>query len=748
MKDIIKVLVYTCLFAVPVLTLYRADTMFFPYITGKNFWFRMIVEAVVGLWFILCLYDKSYRPRFSWILVAFSTLIGVMALATLNAENVSIALWSNFERMDGYITLIHVYAYFVVLGSVLKTKNAWLYFFHWTLLVSALVAFIGLGQLAGTTNVRVDSTLGNAAYMAVYMLFHIFFLIYLFSQIKNTPYRIVNGVIIAIFTFVLLETGTRGTAIGLVVGFLATVTYIALFAKNYPQVRRYAAGSLAILVLLLGSFYAVRNTQYVQNSAALARVANISLGHDLSIRTIIWGMSIEGIKERPLLGWGNGNFNYVFNSQYDPRLYAQEQWFDRVHDIFFDWLIAGGVLGFLAYFSIFASLFYYLVVRPLRAGGNEFTLVERGILLGLIIGYILHNVVVFDNIVSYIFFAATLAFIHSRVATDMPKVQAFKMPEQIVAQVVAPIVAIVFAVIIYTVNVPNIQAAHILITALQTKDMGLQLDVFKHALELRTFAKQEIIEQLAQQAMNIANSQGGANVTPEVKAEYLKTAEAQLLALVAEKPHDARIGVFLASYYRSTGQNAKAETVLATARKDTPKKQSLIVQQGAVALALGKNTEAESFFKEAYELDTTNDEAREYYVAALIAVNKVAEAKKEMADAGPAFKDRIASSDFILGALSGIKEYGLMTELYEKRLAKDPTVVQNWASLAFMYYQIGKATSTAVADRVTYTSKAIDTLTRGAEANPSFKTTAECVISNIKADRAPDLGCTSSPAAN
>jgi O-antigen ligase len=113
------------------------------------------------------------------------------------------------------------------------------------------------------------------------------------------------------------------------------------------------------------------------------------------------------------LGYGQSNFNYVFNEYYDPRLYAQEQWFDRSHNIFFDWLVTGGFLGLLAYLSIFVAAVYYLFIQPFRKGAPEtFTVIERGILLGLLAGYFTHNFVVFDNIVSYIFFAITLGLIH------------------------------------------------------------------------------------------------------------------------------------------------------------------------------------------------------------------------------------------------------------------------------------------------------------------------------------------------
>ena len=262
--------------------------------------------------------------------------MAVMLVANLRAEHFVTAFWSNFERMDGYITLIHVFLYFIVLGSTLRTQKAWTYFFHTSVVVAGFVALNGLSQLSAA-NVRVDSTLGNAAYMAVYMLFHIFILLYLSLQTKVTPYRVVYGLLGLLFVYVLLQTGTRGTALGLMAGMLTTVVYIALFATRFKQVQKYAFGSLIALLVLLAGFVAARDSAFIQNNGALARIANISVSHDLVTRGQIWGEAIKGVEERPLLGWGQGNFNYVFNKYYDPRLYGQEQWFDRTHNIIFDW---------------------------------------------------------------------------------------------------------------------------------------------------------------------------------------------------------------------------------------------------------------------------------------------------------------------------------------------------------------------------------------------------------------------------
>jgi cytochrome c-type biogenesis protein CcmH/NrfG/O-antigen ligase len=726
MKDILKGIVFVGLFIVPFLTLYVANDLFFPYITGKNFIFRIIVEIVLGSWIVLALCDAQYRPKFSWILAGFSSLIAVMLVANLQAEHVGTGIWSNFERMDGYVTLAHVFAYFLVLGSMLTTPKLWSYFLHASIVAAGFVALKGLSQLSGAA-IRVDSTLGNAAYMAVYMLFHIFFLFYLFVQTRVTPYRLVYILLAVLFMFVLLQTGTRGTAIGLVTGSVSMVAYIALFGARFKQLQKYAIWSFVVLLVLIAGFVSVRDTAYIQGTPSLARIANIDLGHDLAIRSIIWGMSIEGVKEKPILGWGQGNFNYVFNEQYDPRLYLQEQWFDRVHNIVFDWLIAGGVLGLLSYGSIFAALFYYLVIKPIRNPDTSFSVVERAVLVGLIVGYVTHNLVVFDNIVSYIFFAVVVALIHSRVGVVMPKLNSYRMPTVVVQQMVLPVMIVLTGAVVYFVNIPSMQAAGDVIVAFQGKTLQSRLDGFEVALARGSFAQQEIVEQFAQQAMGLARST--EKIDPALQEKFMKRSEEELLKLVSAKPGDARIYVFLGSYYRATGNIEKAKSAMDKARELSPRKQAIILQQGAIALSVGNNESARNLFKEAYDLDTNNEEAKEFYVASLFYTKDVATAKTIVSDSSDVFRARLAASDFVVGAVNAAAEYPYLAELYEARLTTDAKNPQNWASLAFVYYQLKE------------NDKAIDSLNRAKIAVPTFAATAQCFSDNIKKGKTPQEGC-------
>ena len=73
--------------------------MFFPFITGKNFAFRILVEVMLGAWAMLLFIDASYRPKFSWILAAAGTFLAVIAIADFNGVNPYKSFWSNYERM-------------------------------------------------------------------------------------------------------------------------------------------------------------------------------------------------------------------------------------------------------------------------------------------------------------------------------------------------------------------------------------------------------------------------------------------------------------------------------------------------------------------------------------------------------------------------------------------------------------------------------------------------------------------------
>src|SRR3989338_5007736 len=103
--------------------------LFFPFITGKNFFFRMAVEILFALWATAAIFDKKYRPRPSPIFWAVLATVGVLTLSTIFGENPYRSFWSNYERMEGLVGHLHLLAFFIVITSMFKEVFDWKKFF-------------------------------------------------------------------------------------------------------------------------------------------------------------------------------------------------------------------------------------------------------------------------------------------------------------------------------------------------------------------------------------------------------------------------------------------------------------------------------------------------------------------------------------------------------------------------------------------------------------------------------------------
>lgn len=733
MKDILKGIVFTTLFAVPFIPLIVADSMFFPYITGKNFSFRILVEIMCGAWILLALLDATYRPRFSWMFAGIAALVGVMFLANLFGEFPPKSFWSNFERMDGYVTLVHFFLYALVLASTLRDNTKLWYYYLWTSVAAAgYVAVDGLREIGQDGPWRIYSTLGNAAYMAVYMLFHVFFGLYLAIQSKTWWARSILALLCALFATVLIYTATRGTFIGLVAGLGVTVVYLLLFAKSYPRMRKGALAGLIALIVCVGAIFAFKDSTYISEHRVLDRFANISID-DLAVRFDIWGIAYEGFKERPLLGWGQENFNYVFNTYYNPDLYSAEPWYDRAHNVMLDWLIAGGMVAFLAYISIFAALVYYLVVRPFRRTeqaetGADFSVGERAVLIGLLVAYFTHNLVIFDNIVSYIFFAVLLALIHGKLSSEIRSVTDYRVTHRIVTQVAAPAVIAGTIAIVYFVNVPGLTAGQKVIDALTASTPETRLTAMQEAIAVDSFAYQEIVEQLSGQTQSIVVS---PQVPVETKKAYVLVAERELLKLAEWKPNDARVHIFIANFYRSLGAFEPAKTHIDRARALSPNKQTIILEQGIIAHQMDDTTAMHAYFKEAYALQPEFKLARTLYAASLMYEDRTDEIDELIT---AEYFDAFAGNEFALQSAVHLGETALAVRMYEARLQVDPQLRPE----QFRADIIGLAT---VLHEAGSTAAAITTLQAGVDAVPSFATRGTCYITNLQNGTPMTEGC-------
>ena len=362
------------LFLTPFVGLIVSNTLFFPYITGKNIAFRVLVELGFVLYAILALRQPEYRPKLTSIFVAFGAFILVLLFADTFGVYPFKSFWSNYERMEGFFTLLHLFAYFIMMSALFKGEKIWTRFFQTSLSTSVVMGLIAAGQVVKDGG-RISAQLGNSTYLGVYMLFHIFIAGFLLVRVIErkgdamTKWLVgmTYGAVILFDFYIFYNTGTRGALLGLIAGSFFTAIVFAFFEKH-KGLKILGITVLSVIVLAVGSLATFKESSFIKSHDLLARFSQLATFDKAGLEQFattqgkgrfgIWSIAYEGFKERPILGWGQDNFNYVFNKYYDPNIYDQEQWFDRAHNVFFDWLIAGGILGLLSYLALFVTAIF------------------------------------------------------------------------------------------------------------------------------------------------------------------------------------------------------------------------------------------------------------------------------------------------------------------------------------------------------------------------------------------------------
>ncbi|MDP3645524.1 MAG: O-antigen ligase family protein [bacterium] len=745
LEKVLKWIVVTGVFCLPFVVLIVSSSMFFPFITGKNFAFRIIVEIITGAWLVLALISDTYRPRRSWIVGAFALFVLVMAIADAQGAYPFKSFWSNYERMDGWITLIHTLAYLVVASSVLASEKIWRLLLQLNLGVSVFLSMYGVLQLAGFTalgqggqaglaTARVDATFGNPIYLAVYMLFNVAIAAILWLQMwhirppgKRLAPSLAYGAIIVFDTLALFLTGTRGTMLGLIGGTILAILLVT-FLEGSRRMRMVAIASLIGLAIVGGGLRLGKDTTFVRSVASLHRLATISI-FDTTVQARFYnmGMAWQGVKERPLLGWGQENYAIVFDKYFDPRMHHAEPWFDRTHNVIFDWLVTGGFLGLITYFSIFAAALW-VIWRPSAERGsteasrlnvrpNILSIPERAIFTGLLAGYTFHNLTVFDNVTSYILFATVLAYIVWREREARKNTPLFT--QKFLPQNSVPFVVVIVGIITFTgvwwVNVRSMTANRLLLQAMAPQKEGIvkNLENFKKAIAYGTFGTQEAREQLAQVSVQAA----GAQIDDPIKHDFFTTAVGEMELQEQESPLDARFPLFRGSVLQAYGTYDEAAAAFAHAHELSLGKQSILYLMAQNAETRGDHTAALQYLKVAFEVEPSNTEARLYYAAKAIQLKEDALADEILAPAilsGEAANTRIASAYLARG------RYDKIATIWEARILVAPQDMQGYFTLAAAYYALGNK------------AKAIEALQRAKTAIPEVQQQADALILEVQ----------------
>ncbi len=415
----VKIIIFT----IPFLTLYISSALPFPFITGKNFVFRILVEFAAALWIGLLAVKKEYRIRYSPIVLSVLTFTFIVGLADLSGVNPYKSFWSNFERMEGYITILHLALYFTMLSSILKTKRDWKVLFTIILLVSVCVSLfpfvfsfnkdtLSFRRFMMEYGTREFSLIGNPPFLASYLLFASFIGLILMFHTQKAYLRF--GCIMAVIFngAVIYLTASRGAILSAIAGIVIFIS--VFFGRRSHQnglrvINRTVLFLCVISIIIFGVFFLFSDVEIVKNDQTLSRFTSMFSSDSATSRLNVWKMAWNGIKERPILGWGQENFLAIYSLNVIP-LVNEQQWLDRAHNIIIDWLINAGFLGLLSYVAIFVFAFYAVRTAYRK---ERIQRIEAVIITTALIVYFSQNLFTFDTINTYLIFFTLLAYIDS-----------------------------------------------------------------------------------------------------------------------------------------------------------------------------------------------------------------------------------------------------------------------------------------------------------------------------------------------
>ncbi len=442
-ENILKTILLAALFISPLI--YDAS-LYFPYTSGKAYFFRLMIQLALIPWIILLVKKPESRPKIkNPLIIALLAFTAVLIITSFTGVDPIHSFFSNIERSDGVIQYVHYVLYFLMAVSVFKTKKDWQIVLSFFLLAALINCIYGFGHY--NEQPRLFGLLGNSSYLGGFLIFAIgFCLLFLVNSfklfIKKTPIAYVFLVFgfVALFAVTLFFTQTRGAFGGIFLGFVIFVilTNFFLWKKNKKLIIFL---NVLLLLAIVGSvsLFVLRESSFIKKYPIFYRIANTFRSNSAQDRLSEWNTALKGFKDKPLLGWGPENFDVVANKYYNYRVGLYEPWFDRPHNQALQYLVEGGIFLFAAYLFLIAAILYSIFKIYKKEK------ITASILLAIYVGYIVQSLILFDTLPLFLgiftLFALIYFFSHSSLEASFPQKIKITTPLSIGTVVLTVIVA-------------------------------------------------------------------------------------------------------------------------------------------------------------------------------------------------------------------------------------------------------------------------------------------------------------------
>lgn len=402
-------------------------------VSTKALFILLLVDLLAFLAIFLYLRKRKLTVKMGIFAASLLLLLLAQIASAIAGDNLVHSLLGDALRSTGLIFLTHVIALAFLLGNR-ATPDDWslvrraVIFSAGTLALFTLIGVGGLGYSSLILWINLADpgvTFGNDTFLGIYFILAV--LVGIQEYIRTTNVRVRAGIFTAVVLIsaspVLLNIqGVLNGTIGSVPDLLgsarassAALWLIGVFAVGWwvttkitIQVVRRTAKCLWAGMFLLS--FTAASTSLITPGSYLQQLLD---DETMSARLIAWEIGIISYFERPVLGWGYGNFNQAFEQNFDIRAYEHdgliEPWFDKAHNIVVDTAVEGGSVGLIAGLFLLGAYGYVIICSRRRNSISEaealvlfvlpvahltqlqtaFNTVSTYLLLGVVAGYVL-----------------------------------------------------------------------------------------------------------------------------------------------------------------------------------------------------------------------------------------------------------------------------------------------------------------------------------------------------------------------
>ena len=281
--------------------------------------------------------DKNKLDLLTCLVIFYGIIVYLADILGLDPR--TSFLGSQF-RHQGFVTLLAGICLFLLIRyNFHKDHNNYKDYTRWILLGGFLVCIIAIWQGIGvfifhdltipTYQGRIVGTIGNPNSLGGYLAMVLPFL--LFAKNKNYKHFVLSGVII----FVVFMAQSRGAilASGLVIAlYVMKLLYKAVFWKKIAAI----IVGFVLIIFILKTY-----------QSGIVKISRESIWDN---RVLIWTEGLKAFQRRPILGYGQENFELIFPKE-------RKMFVDNAHNIFLETLISSGVIGFVFYLWILICAF-------------------------------------------------------------------------------------------------------------------------------------------------------------------------------------------------------------------------------------------------------------------------------------------------------------------------------------------------------------------------------------------------------